>query len=74
MRVTTSYFERWAKNPWRKYYEDIAAGRAHGRTDSEIKTDIMDAWTARGIAASRDGTYMHKQIELALGTRWSLDR
>jgi hypothetical protein len=64
--VTTSYFERWAENPSSKYYEDIATGRACGRTDSEIQIDIMDAWTARGAAASRDGTYMHKQIELAL--------
>ena len=65
--IVEAYYDRWAMDPFSKYHEQIQEGREHDLPDEKIKNDIMEAWTTRGAAASRDGTYMHKQIELALG-------
>ena len=67
--IISRYYERWATDPTKKYFADISDGRANGLDDEAIQTKIQDSWAARGAEASRAGTYMHNQIELALNRR-----
>ena len=61
-----SFFDRWALDSTSKYNAQIIAGRAAGKCDNVIKQNIADAWEANGMLARAQGTYMHRQIELAL--------
>ena len=65
--IVDTYFLKWSQDVGSKYHAQIAAGRLVNRNDEDLKQDIIDAWKANGADASSRGTYMHKQIELALG-------
>ena len=64
--VVNERFDRWAAEPTNRYHEQIARGRGEGRSNEELKKEIMDGWAAQGAEASCKGTYMHRQIEFAL--------
>eukprot|EP00928_Gymnodinium_smaydae_P018535 TRINITY_DN17056_c0_g1_i1.p1 TRINITY_DN17056_c0_g1~~TRINITY_DN17056_c0_g1_i1.p1 ORF type:complete len:388 (-),score=61.34 TRINITY_DN17056_c0_g1_i1:305-1468(-) len=61
------YFDRWCVNPNSKYHDTIITMRGAGHSDMAIREHIKDTWKAAGEAASTEGTFMHRQIELALG-------
>ena len=65
--IVDTYFDRWASDVQSHYHDGIMASRAQSRSDEDIKQDIMKRWADNGAQASGDGTYMHRQIELALG-------
>ena len=72
--IVDTYFLKWSQDVENKYHAQIAAGRLMSRSDEDLKQDIIDAWKANGADASSRGTYMHKQIELALGRIGYVDR
>ena len=65
--IVDTYFDRWASDGGSNYHACIIASRAQRRSDEDIKQDIIKRWADNGAKASGDGTYMHRQIELALG-------
>ena len=64
--IIMRYFETWSANVLSPYHQLIVAGREKGRADVTIRELIKTGWKLKGVEASRRGTYMHKQIELAL--------
>ena len=67
--VVSMYFEKWAIDERSKYFDIIKAGRDAGYKDREIKDKIIATWANLGSVASSTGTYIHRQIELALNDK-----
>jgi len=59
-------FDKWSQNVNSKYYQHINARLHLGCTKDAIKESIVQGWKDVGDEASRLGTHMHRQIELAL--------
>ena len=66
--VVRSFFDKWALDPCSKYHEVILQGRTTGLIDAQIQDGIVACWAATGLAASIEGTRMHRQIELFLNS------
>ena len=64
--IVNTYFYRWAAEPSSKYHQIILDGRASGKGDQVIMDEIMAMWAMTGELASKRGSYVHRQIELAL--------
>ena len=64
--IVDKYFNQWSTNVMSKYYFHIAARTEAGLNTSAIKQTIIDGWTDNAAIASGRGTYIHRQIELAL--------
>ena len=64
--TATQYFHKWAADTDSKYHEFISSRRKAGLLDDVIVEAIVAGWRELGSTASRQGTYMHRQIELYL--------
>ena len=60
------FFDTWSVDESKIYHARIMEARAAGISDDDTKRTIIDGWRLLGLDASRRGTYMHRQIELAL--------
>ena len=60
------YYDRWCYDATNKYHKTITEGRSSGMSHSDIRDHIKEIWRVDGETASALGTYMHRQIELAL--------
>jgi hypothetical protein len=64
--TVAEYFDTWSVDETKIYHDRIMEARAAGISDDDTKRTIIDGWRLLGLDASRRGTYMHRQIELAL--------
>ena len=65
-RVLAQYYSRWCVDPSSKYYDIVAEKQASGLANQDIRTSIKDTWCQAGQVARAKGTYMHRQIDMAL--------
>ena len=64
--TVADFFDTWSVDETKIYHARIMEARAAGISDDDTKRTIIDGWRLLGLDASRRGTYMHRQIELAL--------
>jgi len=60
------YYDKWARDPAGKYFDLISELSHKGVRRKIISEKILSMWIRKGHLARAQGTYMHRQIELAL--------
>jgi hypothetical protein len=66
LATVDKYYEKWARDPAGKYFDLISELSHRGVRRNIISEKILSMWVRKGHLARAQGTYVHRQIELAL--------